>query len=150
MTRSLPRSFSLPVFAGTRKVASNEVAPTRLQLRWTADDTGEAQYRCHYELVLALDPKDTRREQYGPRGGRRKDREAQVVALGSSGRNSTAPPCELAGHLYFDAPRYDGRHAEWDAAKLGGLPVYVITLDGVYLQDDPTARGAQETTSAMG
>jgi hypothetical protein len=140
MSNPLPPSSALPVFAGTMKVAPADVAPTRLQLRWTEDDTGEASYRCHYELVLALDSSDIRREQYGPRGGRQPDRVNQVVPIRSSGRNSLVPPCEMDGHLYYDAPRYDGKHAEWDAAKLGGLPVYVITLDGVVLQDAPPTR----------
>jgi hypothetical protein len=120
-------------------VAKKDLAPTRLQLRWTEDERGECVYRCYYELVLPLGESDLRREQQGPRGGKRPDRTALVVPIADTGRNSTASPGTLVGEggvvfAFFDAPYRDGRHAEWDAAHLGDLPIYMVTVDGVYLK----------------
>lgn len=134
-----PSKADTPVLPGTVVVPAKAVAPTRLQLRWVSDPEGGTGYRCYYELVIALDENDIRRDQVGPRGGKRPDRAAVVVPLSDTGRSSSGRPCYLASDqggeiLAYDAPHRDGRHAEWDAGKLGGLPIYVVTVGGLYLQ----------------
>lgn len=97
----------------------------RLQLRWRKPTENELsndsigfmnthRWSCDYELVIPLGEHDIRRES-GPE---------LVAKLGttftSSGRDE--PPDY--------APFRDGAHAKWDSEALGGLPVYVICMDG--------------------
>lgn len=136
----------------------NSPRSPRLQLRWEPN-TGKQRFAadnewlekhlgrkidpvpewlCHYELVLPLEEHDIRREVYGPRGGRQKqDRTELVVAMKPpTVRSCSAVPCTVknTGERYADDPIRDGPHAIWDSAKLGGLPIYVVAPDGLFLE----------------
>lgn len=128
----------------TAVVRKKDVAPTRLQLRWAEDEESPGRYICHYELVLALDQHDIRRERHGPRGGRRPDAVCQIVPMGRTSRGANVEPCHMPCDgkllLSYDVPYRDGAHALFDAAKLGGLPVYVVTVGGVYLRRAESSR----------
>lgn len=113
----------------------------RLQLRWAAecpDDLGYGGYRwaCHYELVLPLREFDMRREVYDDEGNRTGTVTELVVALKppTMRESDSTPTVARDGSRYFDAPYRDGAHAQWDAAALGGLPIYVIGIDGMAFQ----------------
>jgi len=132
---ALLNTRNLPLAKGTARVPKKDIAATHLRLRWTL---GEADFVCFYELVLALNEHDCRREQEpGPRGGRRPDLPHKVVELGETRRSAGRDPCVTYPdpHLMFDTPYRDGAHAKWDAPKLGWLPVYVVALDGTYLKE---------------
>ncbi len=114
----------------------NVIMPTpRLQLRWAKDEDYQlGNWLCHYELVLPLQDGDVRREVYND------DREITghinefvVPIVKPTRRTSSATPCTSYwdGSRFRDTPMRDGKHAEWDAAALGGLPVYVIAPDGM-------------------
>lgn len=108
----------------------------RLQMRWEVNQDEESrqrfQYLCHYELVMPLGEHDIRREVYGEDGEMTGKLNELVVPMGGpSKRGCATPPCVRSdGELYFDEPYRDGAHAKWDAEALGGLPVWVIALDG--------------------
>lgn len=122
----------------------------RLQLRWKPETEGGGKvWLCHYELVLPLRENDIRAEQEGPRGGRRPNLKELVVPIKEPTiRGCNAIPCSaLDGSRYYDAPYRDGAHAQWDAAALGDLPIYVIAPDGVAFSkkdDDAIHVKAQE------
>lgn len=125
----------LPLGRGTRRVSREEVrGTTHLRLRWTL---GENEYVCHYELVMALDKDDIRREVYKNGEDTGKRRIQKVVKLDFTCRGSGRDPCVMwpEPHLFYDPPFRDGAHAKWDAVKLGNLPIYVVALDGTYLQE---------------
>lgn len=110
----------------------------RLQMRWEVNPDTESryQYLCHYELVMPLGAHDIRREVYNDEGEMTDKRDELVVPMGGpSMRGSNTPPCLCGdgGDLYFDEPYRDGAHAKWDAEVLGGLPIWVIALDGTPL-----------------
>lgn len=99
-----------------------------LRLRWEKTDQPEFNWLCYYELVIPFDEHDIRREVYDKNGELVAERFCNVISMGSpTRRRSTTPPC--CGNV-FDAPFRDYAHAEWDAKKLGNLPVYVIAPDG--------------------
>lgn len=115
-----------------------ELPAPRLQLRWVVADPDEGPWfaderfwECHYELVLPLDHGDIRREIWKD-GEQVGERSELVVAIKQpTRRGGSRDPCVLGdGTLYADTPFRDGAHARWDAALLGGLPIYVIALDG--------------------
>lgn len=119
---------------------SGMLAP-RLQLRWTENEPNQIDnWLCHYELVLPLQDGDVRREVCND------DREIighvselTVPICGATRRASSATPCTSYwdGSRYRDTPLRDGKHSEWDAAALGGLPVYVIAPDGMVFPPIP-------------
>lgn len=47
--------------------------------------------------------------------------------------------CDSCQKVYYDEPYRDGAHAKWDAKALGGLPVWVIALDGTPLEKPSNA-----------
>lgn len=105
----------------------------RLQLRWAPSTDSRRQWMCHYELVMPLDKCDIRAEQEGPRGGKRpKLKEFVVPMKPPTCRDGNAAPCQTWPDKkpYYDPPFRDGAHAQWDAALLGDLPIYVIAPDG--------------------
>lgn len=106
----------------------------RLQLRWAEAEPNERgfQWACHYELVLPLGEHDIRREVYDEYGEQTGEVSELVAALKPPTlRDGGGYPCEAQdGTRYFDPPFRDGAHAQWDAAVLGGLPIYVIAPDG--------------------
>lgn len=118
-----------------RPAAEANLPAPRLQLRWAEADDGDKHYqwRCHYELVLPLREHDVRREVYDDDGIQTGEVSELVVALKPpTMRASNGEPCRARdGTRYCDAPYRDGAHAGWDAAALGGLPVYVIDVQGV-------------------
>lgn len=114
----------------------------RLQLRWEPYE-GEshfgANWACHYELVMPLGEFDIRREIYNDDGEQIADREELVVSFkGPTLRGATTVPCYgNSGELHADAPYRDGAHANWDAAALGGLPIFVVAPDGKSIRLGP-------------
>jgi len=116
----------------------------RLQLRWEASDEpsrfGDEHpetkvWICHYELVIPLEPLDIRRERYDDAGNALPDVEEKIVSLNVTKRQAVGEPCRNArGGLVPDTPFRDHSHSLWDAAKLGGLPIYAVTIDGLYLE----------------
>lgn len=131
----------LPLGHGTRRVAPEELrGVTHLRLRWELDPELR-RFSCAYELVIALDSSDIRREVYedGADTGERVD--VAVAEINRSWRGPGRDPCVMwpEPFLFYDPPGRDGKHAEWDAAKLGKLPVYVVALDGQYLAQEPQA-----------
>lgn len=134
----------------------------RLQLRWLVND-GERQFnwrpedtewKCEYELVLPLQEYDVRREIYDEDGEQVGERSELVVALkGATIRGGGTEPCwdRHAFKWYADTPFRDGVHASLDAAVLGGLPVYVIAVDGrAILVEEPTEDGSQSAGEPRG
>lgn len=116
----------------------------RLQLRW-APSTRRREYpwECHYELVLPLREHDIRREVFDDDGEVvRKVSEVVVPMKEPSLRSGDRVPCqEQDGTCIYDAPYRDGAHAQWDAAALGGLPIYVIAPDGRAFKREEAGRG---------
>jgi hypothetical protein len=110
------------------------MAESRLQLRWKrqdedAVDSDTREWICFYELVLALDEHDIRRED-----AKGKKHDHLVVLLSETTRGSSREPCRnAAGDYVFDAPFRDGVHASRDAARLGGLSVVCIAPDGTVI-----------------
>ena len=106
----------------------------RLQMRWEINPSADSRYEylCHYELVIPLGEHDIRREVYDDDGEVTGERSEIVLPMsGPSKRGSSSEPCRAPdGSMYFDAPYRDGAHATWDSAALGGLPIWVIALDG--------------------
>lgn len=117
-----------------RPAAGASLPAPRLQLRWAEADDGDKHYQwqCHYELVLPLREHDIRREVYDAEGMQTGEVSELVVPLKPpTRRGSNCEPCRAQdGTSYCDAPYRDGAHAGWDAAALGGLPVYVIDVQG--------------------
>jgi hypothetical protein len=118
-----------------RPGAGASLPAPRLQLRWAEADDGDTHYQwhCHYELVLPLREPDIRREVYDDDGMQTGEVSELVVPLNPpTRRGGGGEPCRAQdGTSYCDAPYRDGAHAGWDAAALGGLPVYVIDVQGV-------------------
>lgn len=116
-----------------------ELPAPRLQIRWEVNPDSESryyEYLCHYELVMPLREHDIRREVYDDSGKMTGKRTELVIPMGGpSKRGSDHPPCTVpnSDQLCFDAPYRNGAHASWDAEALGGLPVWVIALDGTPL-----------------
>ncbi|KNY16929.1 hypothetical protein AKG11_11440 [Shinella sp. SUS2] len=108
---------------------------TRLQLRWEAtdkpaDEFGYREWVCKYELSIALDEHDIRREDENCA----KVRDTVVIEIGSTKRGSSQEPCiGPGGAHYFDPPYRDASHATWDAAKLGNPPIVCIAIDGTII-----------------
>lgn len=128
----------------------------RLQLRWEAGkapagsvfEHDEFAWRCHYELVLPLGESDIRREIWkdGEEVGQRDELVIAVKGCSLRGAGEDDVPCvhRADGSLYYDPPYRDGAHAKWDAALLGGLPIYCVAPDGRFIERpaDQPARGA--------
>jgi hypothetical protein len=118
----------------------------RLQLRWEAGKAensgyfarGDDVWRCHYELVLPLSEGDIRREIWedGEEVGSRQELIVAVKGHSLRGMNGTTPCIDRhdGDKLYFDPPFRDGAHAKWDAALLGGLPIYCVAPDGRFIE----------------
>lgn len=144
-------------------MANEHLLPApRLQLRWERyeGDVGRAgifamgeQWACHYELVLPLREHDIRREIYedGEQVGERS--ELVVPLKGPSIRGSVRAPCDFDGNggHDWDTPYRDGAHAKWDALALGGLPIFVIALDGVAIPqpEEDRLRAALQSDAAL-
>ena len=114
----------------------------RLQLRWELFD-GEsafnAKWACHYELVMPLGQYDVRREVYDDDGEELPERTQLVVPMKTPtlrGGGGKAPCYAMDGTHHVDAPYRDGAHAMWDSKALGGLPIYVVDLDGLGALDE--------------
>lgn len=125
----------LPLGKGTSRVPRSEVRGTsHLRLRWIL---GNNEYLCRYELVLGLDKNDIRREVYKNGEDTGKRRIQKFLKLDVTRRSPGRDPCVMwpEPHLFYDTPYRDGVHAKWDSAKLGGLPIYVVALDGTYLKE---------------
>lgn len=107
----------------------------RLQLRWDKAEPNERGYSwaCNYELVMPLGEHDIRREVYDESGEVTSEVDQFIVAMKEpTTRGSVATPTVCPdGTRFYDDPFRDGSHALWDAQKLGGLPIYVIGLDGM-------------------
>lgn len=129
-----------------------ELPAPRLQLRWEGGEPGETfqtrdgpvterEWRCVYELVMPLREHDIRREVW--KDGEEVGRQAELVIKMSEGFTrvrTTRTPCKGDdGRHFADTPYRDGAHARWDAAQLGGLPIYVIAPDGQALPVDAPA-----------
>ena len=104
----------------------------RMQLRWEASTNPEYQWQCHYELVIALDKYDIRRNIY-------KNPRELVIPMKSPGFRNTSskyPPCTSGDgkERYADTPYRDGAHAKWDAIQLGDPSIFVIAPDGMAFQ----------------
>lgn len=127
--------LAVPLERPVRLAAEASLPAPRLQLRWAEADDGDKHYQwhCHYELVLPLREHDIRREVYDAEGVQTGEVSELVVPLKPpTRRGSGCEPCRAQdGTSYCDAPYRDGAHAGWDAAALGGLPVYVIDVQGV-------------------
>jgi hypothetical protein len=118
----------------------HQIVGPHLLLRWEKDDQNGINWLCHYELVIPFREHDIRREVYDKNGEQIGQRSANVIPMGSPTRRTGRKPC-LNG--MYDAPLRDGVHAQWDSAKLGGLPIYVMDPDGkVYLR--PNAQDNRE------
>jgi hypothetical protein len=103
------------------------IKETHLRLRWEKAPVGEGEWLCHYELVLALDQYDMRREIVGDDGEQIADVPFIVLRMGRTAqRGSNRSPCNDG----WDPPFRGGAHAKWDAAKLGDLPIYCISPGG--------------------
>lgn len=108
-----------------------------LRFRW---ENGYAvdEYLCHYELVLFLSRDDIRREIWkdGEITGKR---DSIVISMneGPTRRNSYGLPCVNGNGYFYDAPFRDGAHAIWDSAKLGGLPIKAMAIDGTMIDYVP-------------
>lgn len=122
-----------PVDCIVRPGAEARLPVPRLQLRWLKSDDARYQWMCHYELVMPLREHDIRREVYDDEGMQTGEVDELVVPLKEpSCRSGGGTPCRTPdGASYYDAPYRDGAHARWDSEALGGLPVYVIDLQGV-------------------
>jgi len=130
-----PPPFGLASTDGLGLVPERDALPApRLQLRWSEanDNDPHYQWHCHYELVLPLREHDIRREVYDDDGMQTGEVAELVVPLKPPTRRSGGgEPCRAQdGTHYCDAPYRDGAHAKWDAAALGGLPVYVLDPEG--------------------
>lgn len=118
----------------------------RLQFRWedgvgsgTSFFAGQPVWKCHYELVLPLQEGDIRREIYGEDGEQTGERAELVVPIKGPclrGKNGSLPCVDRfdGDKLHYDEPFRDGVHAQWDAALLGNLPIYCVTLDGTLIR----------------
>jgi hypothetical protein len=95
----------------------------RLQLRWTRVDSSEFPGSCHYELVLPLRSADARDHN---------DCGFKIVPLSLTRVGSLNEPT--------GAPFRDGVHAQLDSEALGGLPIYVVRLDGTIVTMDEAER----------
>ena len=106
----------------------------RLQLRWVVnpEDGSSHEYLCHYEMVIPLREHDIRREVYDDDGMTTGEIEELVIPIiAPTKRGSNRVPCvDTLGRRFYDAPYRDGVHACWDSEALGGLPIFVIDLDG--------------------
>lgn len=116
-------------------MAKKKLPAPRLQLRWTPRSADPAhQWECHYELVMPLGSSDIRAERFGPRGGRLSSLKELAISMKPPtlrGGTSTPCTCPFKGTRFYDAPYRDGAHAQWDAAALGNLPLFVIAPDGM-------------------
>lgn len=125
-----------------------------LRLRWESipDDhprafptysTEDRSWLCHYELVLPLREYDIRREVYEDGEQVGEVTHAVIPMKSPTARGGRGVPCVLSqtGEVYADTPYRDGVHADYDATLLGGLPVFVMTINGALLPANPeTAR----------
>lgn len=113
----------------------SDLPAPRLQLRWAESEENKRGWRwaCHYELVMPLGEHDIRREIYDDEGEIVEEVNQFIVAMKEpSIRGGAATPTVAQdGTRFYDDPFRDGSHAMWDAKLLGGLPVYVIGLDGM-------------------
>lgn len=113
------------------------MSETYLRLRWEEDANSLMTYLCHYELVIALDEIDIRREVWQD-GKLVEKRKELVVPLSEAPlrRTGGGTPCINGddGSYYYDRPYRDGAHAQWDSAKLGNIPVKVVAIDGTIIE----------------
>lgn len=126
----------------------------RLQLRWekgvagpNSFMAGQSAWFCHYELVLPLAEHDIRREIWkdGEIVGQQEELVIPIKGHTTRGDNGNVPCVDrINGDLYFDAPFRDGVHSKWDAAILGGLPIYCVAPDGRFVKkpDEPALEDA--------
>ena len=82
--------------------------------------------------MLPLRKHDIRREVCDDDGMMAREIDELVVPVKCpTKRGGNHLPCyDMLGNRYYDDPIRDGKHAEWDAEALGGLPIFVIDLDG--------------------
>lgn len=133
---------------------SADLAPAlpapRLQFRW-APFEGDSRYgwACHYELVLPLREHDIRREVWedGEQAGERSELVLNVGGVTKRG-GSEAPCLDLHGRRCFDTPFRDGVHAGWDSLALGGLPIFVIDIDGTAIPEPSERKQARDQRTA--
>jgi hypothetical protein len=115
--------------SASAKISKRDHLPApRIELRWEPSNKPKYNWQCHYELVIPLRETDIRRED----DNGNKVRSILVVPMGPpSLRFSSSTPCSGLDHAgYCDTPYRDGAHAQWDAAVLGGLPIFVIAPNG--------------------
>ncbi|MDX4957865.1 hypothetical protein [Delftia acidovorans] len=133
-------------------MAKKKLPAPRLQLRWMLSAADPAhQWECHYELVMPLRGGDIRAERIGPRGGKLSALKELAIPMKPPtlrGGKSTPCTCPFKGTRFYDAPYRDGAHAQWDAAALGNLPLFVIAPDGMAFShaDDLKKQAAQHPT----
>jgi hypothetical protein len=103
-------------------VGKKKLPYPRLELRWRdAKEPGDFgnYWECDYVLVLHKRHKgDIRCDSKRGLAGR-KDVE---IVMNTTKRSGSGPICRFTGNV--DTPYRDGAHAKWDAAALGGLPVF--------------------------
>ena len=109
-------------------INGSEMSPTHLELRWVRQFNSEYPWRCEYNLVLALDKYDIRREIYGDSGIEGTTNQI-VFSLGGCQRTGDWSPLHNNGQPGVYLPFRDLSHITWDSAKLNNLPMYV-TCDG--------------------
>lgn len=115
----------------------------RLQLRWATNPSADSlhEYLCHYELVIPLREHDIRREVYDEDGMQTGETAEMVIRIhGPTKRDANHRPCcDMLGRRFYDEPYRDGMHAKWDSEALGGIPIFVIDLDGNAIPKPPKA-----------
>ena len=112
-------------------------------MRWAEnpDDSTYHRWLCHYELVLPLRAHDIRREIYDDDGCEIGERDELVVPVLEPTKRAANhdPYVNTFGRVFYDEPYRDGKHAEWDSEALGGLPTFVIDMDGNAIPKPPNA-----------
>lgn len=112
----------------------SELPAPRLQLRWTTLEENPQSWRrwcCVYELVMPLREGDIRSGIHDGDGERIGTRTEYALEIGKTNCGGEKEPCRKDdGTLYADAPWRDSCHALHEAGLLGGLPIYVIAVDG--------------------
>lgn len=107
-------------------IPESEMAATRLELRWRKLEVEEDghNWKCDYNLVVALEPGDIRSLD---RESNRVCESLTLTGLGGTrvrmGEGRT--PLDMKnGDIYL--PYRDGAHICFDSKKLGDLPRYVV------------------------
>ncbi len=104
-------------------IPADTLPAPRLELRWRREGDDWSVAWCDYQLVLPLRDGDLRREWTGT--------DTLTLRITTTRRTSPGPasdqhPVSRAG---IDVPYRDAAHAEWDAAALHGVPVFVVCDD---------------------